>query len=190
VHRDLKPGNILVIGEPASASEHALDPSGPEQLGQPKVLDFGVSRMLVDPAADVTRLTRTGLVVGTIAYMSPEQARGDPSVDTRSDVYSLGVIGYELLSGRLPHGSEETPLLSVLRRIQEGRAPRLGALGREFRGDISIIFGKALAAEREHRYGSAAALAEDIRRHLASQPIAARPPTITYQIARFVRRNK
>ena len=189
VHRDLKPGNILVVDEqvPERATP-AADGAGP--VGQPKVLDFGVSRLIRERPADALRLTRTGYVVGTVAYMSPEQASGAKSVDTRSDVYSLGVIAFELLSGRLPHDCADLPFVSALRLVQETAAPRLESVCAECRGDVSVIVGKALAAEPEHRYASAAAFADDIRRYLAHLPIAARPPTLGYQLNRFVRRNK
>jgi eukaryotic-like serine/threonine-protein kinase len=191
VHRDLKPGNILVVDE----SSGTTTPDRPRladdaELGQPKVLDFGVSRLIGEQPADASRFTRTGHVVGTVAYMSPEQARGETGVDTRSDVYSLGVIGFELLTGHTPHDSGEMPLVEALRTVQETPAPRLEAVDRAFRGDVSVIIDKALEHEPSRRYASAQALADDIRRHLADQPIVARPPTITYQLRRFVRRNK
>ncbi|MEN8149937.1 MAG: serine/threonine-protein kinase [Planctomycetota bacterium] len=189
VHRDLKPANLLVVE--AVAPEEVTPSAGMvDPVGQPKVLDFGVSRLLEDQPAQITRLTQTGFVVGTVAYMSPEQASGDQGLDTRSDVYSLGVIGFELLAGRLPHECREMPFVQALRMIQEEPAPQLSSVRREHRGDVSIIIGKALATDRERRYSSAAAMAEDIRRYLSHQPIAARPPTLGYQVGRFVRRHK
>ncbi|MHC4934099.1 MAG: serine/threonine protein kinase, partial [Planctomycetota bacterium] len=173
IHRDLKPANILV-----------------EKQGQPKVLDFSVSHVAQEGQPESATLTRTGHVLGTLAYMSPEQARGERAIDTRSDVYSLGVIGYELLSGRLPNKIMELPLLEALQQIQNGPIPRLETMDRNLKGDLSIILGKALEPERERRYASAAALADDIRRFLSDQPISARPPTFTYQLSRFIRRNK
>ena len=191
VHRDLKPGNILVVepdddgGNGATPISQSTDP-----VGQPKVLDFGVSRLVQEHGVENERITQTGFLVGTLAYMSPEQASGGQDVDTRSDVYSLGVIGFEMLSGRLPHEVKDLPLIQALRTIQEKAAPRLDSVDRRFRGDVSIIVGKALESESEQRYGSAAALADDLRRYLAHQPIGARPPTFTYQLGRFVRRHK
>jgi len=173
IHRDLKPANILVGDD-----DH------------PKVLDFSVSHVARGGQKDTTGLTHTGHILGTLAYMSPEQARGERAVDTRADVYALGVIGYELLAGRLPHDINELPLLDALQIIQCQPAPRLDTIDPVLRGDLTIILGKALEPERERRYASAAALADDIRRFLTDQPITARPPTITYQLSRFIRRNK
>jgi WD40 repeat protein len=173
IHRDLKPGNILVDDD-----------------GQPKVLDFGVSRVVREGQPDVTALTQTGHLLGTVAYMSPEQARGERAVDTRADVYSLGVIGFEMLSGRLPHEISHLPFFEALQIIQQEAAPRLETVDPSLRGDLSIIMAKALAPERERRYASVAALADDLSLFLTDQPITARAPTITYQLSRFVRRNK
>jgi eukaryotic-like serine/threonine-protein kinase len=187
VHRDLKPGNVLVVEETTLS---ATAPRGSSLRARPVVLDFGVSRLAREDTPDATKLTQTGHVLGTLAYMSPEQAGGEQDVDTRSDVYSLGVIGFELVSGRLPRDFADVRLLRALRTIQERAAPRLDSVDRRFRGDLAIIIGKALELEPERRYASAAALAEDLRRYLADQPINARPPTIGYQLSRFVRRNR
>lgn len=183
IHRDLKPANILVT-----------------DLGLPKVLDFGVARALdPDRRADVER-TSPGVVVGTLAYMAPEQARGDPdAVDTRADIYALGVILYELLTGRLPHdlrGKLPHQALRIL--IEDEPAPLRSAsasarwnprLARLVRGDVETIVAKALEKDKEQRYASASALAADIRRHLNDQPITARPPSARYQLAKFAKRN-
>ncbi|MEQ8770027.1 MAG: tetratricopeptide repeat-containing serine/threonine-protein kinase [Phycisphaerales bacterium] len=174
VHRDLKPSNILV-----------------NAAGEPKVLDFGVARLIDDEMSPASIATQAGQLVGTIAYMSPEQAAGDADrIDTRADVYSLGVILYELLSGRLPVDVDGTPLLEALNRVRQHEPARLGSFDTRCRGDVETIVGKALAKEPEHRYGSAAELAEDIRRHLNDQPINARPPTASYHFRKFARRNK
>lgn len=173
IHRDLKPANILV-----------------EEDGRPKVLDFGVSRVVREGQPARTALTQTGHLLGTLAYMSPEQARGERTIDTRTDVYSLGVIAFELLSGRWPHEVAKLPVLEALQTIQEKTAPRLETVDPSLRGDLSIIVAKALAPEPERRYASAAAFGDELTRYLTDQPITARPPTLAYQLSRFVRRNK
>jgi serine/threonine protein kinase len=122
--------------------------------------------------------------------MSPEQVLTDPlEVDTRSDVYSLGVILYELLGGRLPYNTQGQLHEAVLAISQED-PPSLATLNRAYRGDIETIVGKALEKDKARRYGSAAALAADIRRYLADEPIAARPPSTGYQLRKFARRHR
>ncbi len=172
IHRDLKPANILV-----------------EESGQPRILDFGVAR-LTDSDAHATRQTDIGQLVGTLAYMSPEQVLGDPEeIDTRSDVYALGVILYELLAGKGPYVIGRQ-LHEVVRTIREEEPSALSSVNRSYRGDIETVVGKALEKDKTRRYGSAAELAADLRRHLHDEPITARPPSTTYQIRKFARRNK
>lgn len=191
IHRDLKPENILVL--PASSGSSTSTGSNTEFLstGQPKILDFGIARA-VDGLANATVMqTIQGQLIGTLAYMSPEQISGDIDIDTRTDVYSLGIIIYELLSGKLPTQTGSTTLASVLLRTnQDHSAAMLGSSSREFRGDIETIIAKAMEPNRARRYQSAAELAADIRRHLDSQPIEARPLSLGYQFSRFARRNR
>jgi tetratricopeptide (TPR) repeat protein len=176
-HRDLKPDNILI------------DDSGVEP--QPKILDFGVARV-IDPAGQTTTLhTSVGQIVGTVAYMSPEQAGGNPDeIDTRADVYALGVIGYELLSGKLPYRVNQASVAESVRAIVQDEPAPLSTIDRSLRGDISTIVGKALEKDKSRRYPSAAELAADIRRFLRDEPIAAHAPSTFYQLQKFARRNK
>ncbi len=174
VHRDLKPGNILVTAS-----------------GAPKVLDFGVARALDDEGALGSMHTRDGQLLGTAPYMSPEQAGGDPAaVDTQSDVYALGVIGYELLAGRLPYDVSDRRLHEAVRIIREATPPRLGAVQGALRGDVETIIAKALEKDPDRRYAGARALADDIRRYLAREPILARRASRIYQLHRFAQRNR
>jgi serine/threonine protein kinase/tetratricopeptide (TPR) repeat protein len=174
IHRDLKPGNILVTAE-----------------GQPKILDFGVARLADDDTRTTTLRTDAGSLLGTLTYMSPEQASGAPhTIDTRADVYSLGVVLYELLTGKLPYPVDRVAVPEAVRVIREEEPTKLGSHDRALRGDIETIVRKALEKDPERRYPTAQALADDIRRHLADEPIQARPPSTWYQVSKFARRNK
>jgi eukaryotic-like serine/threonine-protein kinase len=172
IHRDLKPGNILV-----------------DETGQPKILDFGVARV-TDSDAYATRQTDVGQLIGTLAYMSPEQVLADPlELDVRSDVYALGVILYELLAGHLPYTiSRQIP--EAARAIREEDPAPLSSINRIYRGDIETIVAKSLEKEKARRYASAAELAGDIGRYLKDEPITARPPSTIYQLQKFARRHQ
>lgn len=178
IHRDLKPGNILV-------ETGSIDGKPP----RPIVLDFGVARVM-DGSARSMVTDRTHLI-GTLPYMSPEQIAADTDgIDIRSDVYALGVILYELLAGTRPHDLDDTSLTEAIRIITEVSPAPLGTIDRRLRGDLETIVGKAMAKERQQRYQAASALLADVRRYLNNEPIAARPPSVTYQARMFARRNR
>lgn len=170
IHRDLKPGNILVSND-----------------GVPKVLDFGVARLLGSNTQ--TLQTNPGQLVGTLAYMSPEQVSGDPEqLDTRSDIYSLGAVLFELLGGRLPFEVGDCSIPEAIRRISQEAPPRLTALNRSLDGEIETIVNKALARDKSRRYQSAAEFSEDIRRYLRDEPIAAKRDSALYVLRKAARR--
>jgi tetratricopeptide (TPR) repeat protein len=172
IHRDLKPGNII-IGED----------------DQPRILDFGVARV-TSSEPHATGQTDLGQLIGTLAYMSPEQVLADPlELDTRSDVYALGVILYELLAGRLPYTLGRL-LHESIRTIREQDAAPLSSICRLYRGDIETIVKKALEKDKERRYASVADFGADICRFLKDEPIAARRPAATYRLQKFATRHK
>ena len=200
VHRDIKPSNLLVTSD--------------GEKSMPKVIDFGLAKALHEPLTDRTVFTQHGQLIGTPAYMSPEQANpSTQDIDTRTDVYSLGVVLYELLIGVLPFerhlGSDEelrravygqyasTPSSrlatlsdSQLRDLSRSRGVGPCELKREIRGDLDSIVLKCLETDRAHRYETADALAMDIQRHLDNEPVLARPPSTLYRLNKMARRNK
>jgi non-specific serine/threonine protein kinase/serine/threonine-protein kinase len=202
VHRDLKPSNVLVElsdGKPV-----------------PKIIDFGVAKATQQRLTEKTMFTQLGVLVGTPAYMSPEQAEMTGlDVDTRTDVYSLGVMLYELLVGALPFDPKELQAAGydeIRRKIREEEPSRpsarittpgedsteaarrrnadLPTLKRELRGDLDWITMKALEKDRTRRYGSPNELAADIGRHLRVEPVEAGPPGTAYRMGKFVRRHR
>ena len=202
IHRDLKPSNVLVTlhdGEPV-----------------PKVIDFGIAKALGQKLTEKTLFTGFAQMIGTPAYMSPEQAEISAlDVDTRSDVYSLGVLLYELLTGTTPFQKEtlaKAALDEIRRMIRETEPPKpstrlrtLGekateiaqhrhveaaALSRLVRGDLDWIVMKCLEKDRTRRYETANGLANDIERHLADEPVTAAAPTMAYRTQKFIQRHK
>lgn len=178
IHRDLKPANVLVEESEGS-------------LPRTKILDFGVACAVRPDLGMITMHTEAGQLVGTLAYMSPEQITGHADqFDVRSDVYTLGVLLFELLAERLPYDLRDRSLVGIGNAIQGQEAARLSSIDGALRGDLETIVAKALAKQKERRYESAAELAADVRRYLRNEPVIARPPTRRYLLRKFAARNK
>ena len=200
IHRDLKPSNILVLENGGEA--------------HPRVIDFGIAKATGQALTDRTLVTEAGGFVGTPEYMSPEQAdRGGQEVDTRTDIFSLGVVLYELLTGTLPLSSKELrsstdeelrlklrelapprPSARVGRtasidELARDRSTDPGSLGRELKGDLDAIVIKAVEKDRARRYATVSELALDLGRFLRHEPVIARPPRASYLLAKYIRRH-
>lgn len=176
IHRDLKPSNILV-------SEANGKP-------QPKIIDFGIAKASDERLTEETFHTEAGLLLGTPRYMSPEQADGDDDVDTRSDIYSLGVILYELLSGAFPYEIDTQTPFDIPRRIREETAVTLSRHDRSLRGDLETIVHVALAKERTRRYASVSDFSADLRRFLSGDAIEARRDRVFYVLGKALARHR
>lgn len=174
IHRDLKPGNILIGSS-----------------GSPLVIDFGVARATDSDMALTQHQTDVGQLVGTVQYMSPEQCEADPlDIDTRSDVYSLGIVLYELLCGCLPYDLHQVPIFEATQVIRSQVPPRPSEVNPKLRGDLETIVLKAMEKDRDRRYQSAAEMGQDVHRYLIGDAITARPASSIYQLRVFARRNK
>ncbi len=199
IHRDLKPSNILV----AEVGCHPV----------PKIIDFGIAKALSQRLTEQTMFTRVGSIIGTPEYMSPEQANsGGEDIDTRTDVYSLGVILYELLVGEPPLELKKAAHHELVRKLLDDDAPKpstklrtlgdrstqsarnrrtdLAVLTKQIRGDLDCIALKTLEKDRSRRYGSPSELAADIGRYLGNEPVLAAPPSPVYRLRKFAARNR
>lgn len=174
VHRDLKPQNILV-----------------DSHGRVRIIDFGVARATDADLRQTNVRTSVGELIGSIHYMSPEQFEADPNdIDTRSDVYALGAVLYVLLTGRMPYDLVGKNIYEVAHAVREEHPPPLMTHDKSLSGEIDTVVRMALRKDREQRYQSAHGLAQDVRRFLSGEAVAARPPSMAYQVRVFARRNR
>ncbi len=174
IHRDIKPSNILVDG-----------------TGNPRLLDFGLARLNSEHVPEGINMTEAGEVMGTPSYMSPEQTLGRPEeIDMRSDVYSIGVLFYELLTAQLPYQVDHAHSLESLHTIREAVPPRLSDIQPRVDNDLDAIVLKCLEKHRDMRYQSAVEVAEDISRYLRGQPVEARPATSLYHLRKLTWRHR
>ncbi len=177
IHRDLKPANLLVP-----------EPEDPRTLAQPKIVDFGVAR--ASRTEDLHTLTRTGALVGTLSYMSPEQVAGSSrEVGPHSDVYSLCVVLFELLTGRFPYDLRGRSITDVARIIQYEEPTRLGRVSSHLTGDIELVVAKGLEKEPSRRYATAEEFSRDLRAVLERKPVRAKAPDLVRRIRQWAKRH-